>query len=233
MHKDNLAGCAVFFDFDNTITHFDVLDSIVENFSVDKKWMAFEISWKMGRMGSKDCLSGQLKSVRVDKERLDRYLARIKVDPYFKKIITLLKKSKVRPVILSDSFSYFIRSILRNNGIDGIKIYSNKIKLSGGKLIPSFPHQHEDCMVCGNCKSSHLPDWKRSSRGQAGLPKGPSGEKVIIYVGDGLSDLCPSKNSDIVFAKGNLKKYLLKEGKPFISFNSLESVYNFMRRMDR
>jgi 2,3-diketo-5-methylthio-1-phosphopentane phosphatase len=217
--KNNLSDCAVFFDFDNTITHFDVLDSVVENFSVDKKWMAYEDSWKKGRIGSKDCLSGQLESVRVNKKRLDGYFRKIKIDPYFKNIIALLKKNGVRPVILSDSFSYFIGSILKNNGIDGIKIYSNKIRFSGDRLIPSFPYQHTSCKLCGNCKSNHLPH-------------GRSDEKVVIYVGDGLSDLCPSKNSDIVFAKGNLKKFLLKEGKPFISFIDLKSVYDFLRRMD-
>lgn len=220
MHKNNLRDCAVFFDFDNTITAFDVLDSIVETFSINKKWQDFEAAWKKGKIGSKDCLSGQLKCVRIDKKGLDRYLAGIKVDPYFKKIIALLKKNRVRPVILSDSFSYFIRSILRNNGIKDVRILSNRIMLSRGRLIPFFPHQHKSCTICGNCKTSHLP-------------RGRSGEKVIIYVGDGLSDLCPSKNSDIVFAKGNLKKYLLKEGKPFISFDNLRNVYNFMRRMDK
>ena len=227
MHKNNLSAgraglrdCAVFFDFDNTITPFDVVDSIVETFSVNKNWQDFEAAWKKGRIGSKDCLSGQLRSVRIDKKGLDRYLAGIKVDPYFKKIIALLRKNGVKPVIVSDSFLYFIRSILRNNGIKDIKILSNTIKLSRGRLIPSFPHQHDSCTICGNCKTGHLA-------------KGRSVEKVIVYIGDGLSDLCPSKNSDIVFAKGSLKKYLLKEGKPFISFNDLKDVYNFMRRIDR
>ena len=209
---------AVFFDFDNTITHFDVLDDIVENFSVDKKWVDFENAWKKGRIGSKDCLSGQLKSVRVDRKTFKKYLSGIKVDPYFKKIIKLLAKNGIRPVILSDSFLQILKFVLHNNGIDGIKIYSNRIKLSGNKLIPSFPYQHKNCKTCGNCKKSHLSKFG-------------AGDKVIIYVGDGLSDLCPAKNSDIVFAKGNLKRYLEKEGKPFFSFNSLKDVYNFMRRM--
>lgn len=220
MRKNNLSGCAVFFDFDNTLTAFDVLDSIVENFSVDKRWALFEDAWKKGKIGSKDCLSGQLKSVRIGKKALDRYLSRIKIDPYFKKIIALLKKNKVKSAILSDSFSYFLRYILHSNGIKGIRVYSNKIKLFNNKLIPSFPHQHENCEICGNCKSSHLA-------------KNAASDKVIIYVGDGLSDLCPAKNSDIVFAKGSLKKYLTKEGKPFISFDGLRNVYNFLRRMER
>jgi 2,3-diketo-5-methylthio-1-phosphopentane phosphatase len=218
MYKNILSDCAVFFDFDNTITHFDVLDNIVETFARDKKWIAFENAWKKGKIGSKECLSGQLRSVRIDKKSLARYLSKIKVDPYFKKIIALLKKRGVLPVIVSDSFSFFLKYILKNNGVGNIKIYSNKIKLSGDKLIPSFPYQHNNCTICGNCKSSHLP------------LKGAK-DKVIIYIGDGLSDLCPAKNSDVVFAKGNLKNYLTKEGKPFIPFNSLKDVYNFMRRV--
>lgn len=211
-----LSDCAVFFDFDNTITHFDVLDDIVENYSINRRWVAYEDAWKKGRIGSKECLSGQFESVRIDKKDLTKYLSKIKIDPYFKKIATLLKGNGVEPVIVSDSFSYFIRSILKNNGVKGIKVFSNNIKLSGSKLMPSFPHQHKSCTLCGNCKSSHFP-------------KIAPDDKVVIYIGDGLSDLCPAKNSDIVFAKGSLRKYLLKEGKPFISFKGLKDVYNFIR----
>lgn len=220
MRKNALSECAVFFDFDNTITHFDVLDNIVETFSVDKKWVKFENAWKKGRIGSKECLSGQLKSVRVDKKGLERYLSKIKVDPYFKKIINLLEENGICPIIVSDSFSLFLRYILKNNDIKGVRIYSNKIRISGNRLIPTFPYQHKDCRTCGNCKSNHLV-------------KGVLKDKVLIYVGDGLSDLCPAKNCDIVFAKGNLRNYLTKEGKSFLPFNNLKEVYNYMRRMGR
>ena len=128
--KDILTDCAVFFDFDNTITYFDVLDDIVETFAVDKKWVAFENAWKRGKIGSKACLSGQLKSVRIDKKGLTRYLSKIKVDPYFKKIIAMLQKKGVAPVIVSDSFSFFLKYILKNNGIGGIKIYSKSLRIS-------------------------------------------------------------------------------------------------------
>lgn len=216
--RNALSDCAVFFDFDNTLTSSDVLDDIVESFAVDKKWVDFENAWKKGEIGSKECLSLQLKSVRIEKKGLEDYLSRIKIDPYFKKIITLLKKRRVMPVIVSDSFSFFLEYILKNNGIKGLKIYSNKIRFSKDRLIPSFPHTHRSCTICGNCKKKHLS-------------KNGAKDKVIIYIGDGLSDLCPAKGADIVFAKGNLKRYLTKEGKSFFSFNSLKDVYNFMRRV--
>ncbi len=118
---------------------------------------------------------------------------------------------------MSDSFRFFLEYILKNNGIGGIKIYSNKIRFSQDRLIPSFPYTHSTCMICGNCKKKHLS-------------KNGALDKVVIYIGDGLSDLCPAKEADIVFAKGSLKKYLTKERKDFFSFDSLKSVYNFMRR---
>lgn len=220
MRNKTLSDCAVFFDFDNTITPFDVLDNVVETFAVNKKWMDYEESWKMGKIGSRECLTGQLKSVRVDKNVLCKHLSKIKVDPYFKKILALLKKKRVPYAIVSDSFSLFLETILKNNNVGPVRIYSNKIKISGDRLIPYFPHSHKTCFICGNCKKKHL-----SKNGAA--------DKVLIYIGDGLSDLCPAKNSDIVFAKGNLKNYLTKEGKEFLPFNTLKDVYEFIRRMTK
>ena len=126
--KKNPDNCAVFFDFDNTITPFDVFDNIVETFAVDKEWIKYESAWKRGEIGSMDCLSGQLKSVKVDKRNLEKHLAKIKVDPHFKKILALLKSSGISPVIVSDSFQHFLEFILKNNGIGPVKIYSNQIK---------------------------------------------------------------------------------------------------------
>jgi len=45
----SLSECLVFFDFDNTITNFDVLDDIIRRFSADKKWVAMSGPGKKGK----------------------------------------------------------------------------------------------------------------------------------------------------------------------------------------
>ena len=40
------AASRVYFDFDNTITKFDVLDAIIEQFSIDREWVAYEEDWR-------------------------------------------------------------------------------------------------------------------------------------------------------------------------------------------
>lgn len=205
----------IFFDFDNTITHFDTLDDIIERFAINKDWVRIEEQWKKGVIGSRQCLQLQLGLVRITRPVLMRYLSRIKIDPYFRKITALLAKKKIKPVILSDNFSFIIKHILSNNGFKGIKVYCNRLKFDKDRIRTYFPYSNSSCPRCGHCKKINL--------------LGNSSGDKIIYIGDGLSDICPAQYSDIVFAKGSLLEDLKKKKKPYIKFEDLSSVYNYLK----
>ena len=82
----------VFLDFDNTITSYDVFDDILENFAGDRAWLELEKRWKKGEIGSKECLAGQIECVRVARRILDRYLDKVEIDPYSKRLLGLLRQ---------------------------------------------------------------------------------------------------------------------------------------------
>jgi 2-hydroxy-3-keto-5-methylthiopentenyl-1-phosphate phosphatase len=107
-----------------------------------------------------------------------------------------------------------LKNILKRNNISDMEIYCNKIDMSGDKLNPSFPYTNKECGGCANCKKTHL------------LSKRKSGMKAV-YIGDGKSDVCASKVSDIVFAKDFLKELFKKEGLPHIAIDSLKDVYDY------
>ncbi len=218
----SLSNCLVFFDFDNTITHYDILDDIIQNFSVDREWVKFEKSWKNGEIGSGACLKGQLRSVRATKQELFSYLSKIKIDPHFHNILEMLKREGLKPVILSDSFRPVIKYILENNGVKGVQIYANELKFSKNKLIPSFPHRNPQCSKCAHCKKKNL--LKKDLR-----------DKIIMNIGDGLSDICPAECSDFVFAKsaGSLLKHFRKTKRLCLSFNDLFDIYNYFRGLEK
>jgi len=208
----------VFFDFDNTITLFDVIDDIVERFSINEQWHKIEKDWKRGKIGSKECLNGQFNEVRIRKDAFIRYLSTIKIDRYFPKILKLLKGRKIPVAIVSDSSSFTINTILKNNGIEGIKVYSNRLKFNKDKLFLEFPHFNKRCPKCANCKKTHLrkPDIQ---------------DKIIIYVGDGLSDICAAAYADVVFAKASLLKHFKKQKKKCIEFDTLAVVYKYLKEV--
>ena len=207
----------VFFDFDNTITTIDVIDDMLARFSGDDKWKNLEEKWRREEIGSRECLKGQVEGIRIDKKNLDSYLSTIRIDPYFKKLIRFFKSRDIPVIIVSDNFSYMIDSILQSNDIPVMDVYCNMIEFSDGALKPSFPFTNEKCGDCANCKKDEVMSEKKKG-------------SLAVYIGDGKSDLCAARKSDIVFAKDYLKKALKKEKKPHVPINGLKDVYDYFQR---
>lgn len=206
----------VFFDFDNTITTFDVLDDMLTRFSRNDNWMALEEDWKKGKIGSLECLKGQVEGISLTENALDKYLTGIKLDPDFKKLVSFLKEKRIKTFIVSDNFDYVLKKILDNNGISGLGVYTNSLNITGDRLIPSFPLTDEKCGDCAHCK-------------KATLRKNIAAGSTSIYIGDGQSDVCASQDADIVFAKGYLKDYYKAKGLSHIPFNGLKEVYDYLQ----
>jgi 2-hydroxy-3-keto-5-methylthiopentenyl-1-phosphate phosphatase len=212
----DITDSRVFFDFDNTITTFDVLDAIIERFAVDREWMAYEEAWRSGDIGSKECLEGQLRSIRATRETLAHYLSTVILDTGFKRLLALLHRMGIRPVIVSDSFAFFIASILRNHGIKGVPVYANKVRFYDDRLIPSFPRTNHLCSHCAHCKTNNFTS-------------AAAAQKSIVYIGDGLSDICPAQHADLVFAKSTLLQHFTKAKRYCVAFNALDDVYNYFK----
>lgn len=212
----NPEKCVVFFDFDNTIATCDVFDSMLPRFSRDDLWVKLEKDWQRGKIGSHACLEGQIKGISITQQALDKYLSGIKLDPYFKKIVAALSASRVKVIVLSDNFDYILNRVLGFHSIDNLKVYSNKLKFAKDKLIPYFPFRSKKCQVCAHCKTKNLL-------------ANVSPDSIIIYVGDGRSDICPSQYADLVFAKDDLRKYFQDKKLTCFAYESLKDVYSYFK----
>ncbi len=210
-----LAGTqAVFFDFDNTITSFDVLDDIIDRFCFDKECRRFELLWQEGEISSAECLRVQMGLIKSSRREIEEYLAKVEIDPYFKKLLFLFKEAGIKVIILSDSFHFLIENVLRNNRLEGIDIYANKMEFTSSGIKTYFPYASSRCLMCGHCKKETLLRLKRQGK--------------TIFIGDGRYDLCPAMAADFIFAKDNLAAELKKKIIPFEEFDSLADIYSFL-----
>jgi 2,3-diketo-5-methylthio-1-phosphopentane phosphatase len=209
----------VYFDFDNTITAFDVLDDLIQRFSINEAWREAEADWAAGRIGSRDCLERQLAHVRVSAAALDDYLGSIRVDPAFRPILDLLAARGIAPVVVSDSFVPVIARILEANGVAGLTILANDLRLEGDRPVVAFPYFHSICSTSGNCKCSHLMKRHRAP----GVKK--------IYVGDGRSDICPAAFCEILFAKDGLLEHYSAIRRDCIPFANLGTVHAHLQTL--
>ena len=126
-----------------------------------------------------------------------------------------MKTKDIKPVIVSDNFQFILKEILNNNNISGLKIFSNKVSFENDRLKLSFPHLNKDCSRCAHCKKNTLAACAINN-------------EFIIYVGDGLSDLCAAQEAHLVFAKDSLLKHFRKIGRPCVPFKTLKNVLNYL-----
>ncbi len=207
-------AATVLIDFDNTVTSVDVLQELLRRFSINRHWMTLERSWAAGRIGSRVCLVGQLRGVRVSRTALTRFLATVTLDPAFRDLVKLLRRWGVRPIIVSDNFSFIVRRILQYNRVFGLRVYANRVTIVQDRLTPLFPYYDRSCpRGCAHCKRRQVQ-------------RGGAGRRRVIYIGDGRSDICPAEAADLVFAKGTLLRYLRRHGQPCVAFDHLGEVYD-------
>jgi 2-hydroxy-3-keto-5-methylthiopentenyl-1-phosphate phosphatase len=204
---------AVFFDFDNTITQGDVLDRIIERFSLSDDWRHWEDAWVRGEISTVQCLDRQIAGIRASEAELLDFVADVQIDPYFATIAQWAAKERVDLLVVSDNFSCLVREILLRRGLSGLSVLANELTFVGNRPKAHFPFRSKACARCAHCKAEHFKRF-------------PGHRK--IYVGDGLSDICPALVADVVFAKDSLAAYLANRGTSFTEFVSLETVAEFL-----
>jgi 2-hydroxy-3-keto-5-methylthiopentenyl-1-phosphate phosphatase len=204
---------ALFFDFDNTITLGDVLDAVIERFSVNEAWREWETEWKEGRMSTPECLRRQLGNLRVSRGELDAFMSGVDVDQAFRRIVTWAETQGAELCVLSDNFTPFIRAILEHQGLRKICVFANEFDEIDGIFHARFPFSDPSCARCAHCKAQHL----RARQG-----------RQRIFVGDGLSDVCAALVADVVFAKDSLATTLLQRDVHFLPYRNLDDVLTYL-----
>ncbi|MFC2135340.1 MtnX-like HAD-IB family phosphatase [Bacteroidota bacterium] len=202
----------IFIDFDGTVTTKDVGEEIflkfgdpVKAYEIVERWAKDEInsaqSWQM----LCDTVPG------INQNEFDSFLDEIELDPGFKEFIQFCDDNNFELRILSDGLDYYIERVLKNNNLEHLEYYSNKLTIENDKLIPSFPNTDEECSLCGNCKRNQVINFS-------------SDEDYTIYIGDGYSDKCPAQFCDFIFAKRSLLKYCEVNRITYFPFKNLSSV---------
>lgn len=205
---------ALFFDFDNTITRGDVLDSVIERFSESDAWRRWEAEWQAGTLSTPDCLALQVGGLRATREELAAFALEMPVDPGFARIEAWARAHGYRIEVLSDSFRPFIDAILGRERLAHVPVFSNELESHADRHVARFPLRDPGCARCAHCKAVRV-------RAATGATR--------VFVGDGLSDVCGALAADIVYAKDSLARTLGATGVPFSPYRTLDDVLESLR----
>jgi len=209
-----MARAALFIDFDGTISPVDISNTFFSRFAASDAEVAVA-EWKQGLISSTECLQRELNAYCGDLEALSSYARSQPIDDGFFALQRACEEQGIDILVVSDGLDFYIEPFLQAHGAR-VHYRANKLELEGGRRVLSFPYYREACGSCANCKSSHVE--REAADG-----------KLIMYVGDGLSDKCAASKADVVFAKGDLESYCRSEGVPHLVFESLNEVAAYIR----
>lgn len=205
-------------DFDGTICRVDVGSAILARFT-NKTRDDLERLYNKECVGSRAAYEKIIPLMKVNREEMRQFaLAKGKLARGFLQFYRLCGKKGLDVKILSDGLDFYIRCILESKGFTDMEFYSNVVEFGDEDSIDfKFPEMNELCGRCGTCKNAILHSFRLKY-------------EQIIYIGDGHSDLCPSRCADVVFAKGVLLEQYIKENIPCIPFEDFSTINQYLKK---
>jgi 2-hydroxy-3-keto-5-methylthiopentenyl-1-phosphate phosphatase len=113
--------------------------------------------------------------------------------------------------VVSDGLGFYVRSNLAELGLSDVPVATNENTVADAGAGMSFPYGHPQCFVCGTCKRERVRLHQAAGR-------------VVVFIGDGMSDRYAAAHADVTFATGALVRICMTEGWPFLEWRDFADV---------
>jgi 2-hydroxy-3-keto-5-methylthiopentenyl-1-phosphate phosphatase len=211
---------AVQLDFDGTVTEEDVSFLLLDTY-VGSVWREYLEEYSSGRMtvgAFNRWVFGLMKADRQAMTELVLGSGRVKIRPGFKELVEYCREKGYRVVIVSNGLLFYIHAILERLGISGVDVYAAENEFYPGGLKVRYIGPDGAELDAG---------FKEAYTGQ--LRK--EGYEVI-YIGNGGSDIYPSRRCRHVFATAQLLERCRQEGLACLPFTDFFDVIRGMKTLD-
>lgn len=209
---------AIFCDFDGTITKRDVIITIMEKFA-PPEWVQIKDDILYNRtIPLKTGIEMLFRLIDSNKkEAIESYIKEtVQTRDGFEELLIYCNENNIKFHVVSGGLGFHIYPILEkyiNNGLLNKKnIICNEADFTAEKIKVSYKYLPKNCTLCGDCGCCKIEF----------LENYPDSYKIVI--GDSLTDLSPSKIADMVFARGDLIKYLNEEKINYVPFETFFEI---------
>lgn len=211
----------LFTDFDGTITLQDTNDYLTDNFG-----MGVDARKALGRkvmnkeLAFRDSFKQMLESIKLPfNECVSRSLAHVQFDPGFAKFYKWAKANDVLVIVLSSGMEPIIRALLVKligPEAEEIPIVANQVEINGDKWSIKF---HDDSSF-GHDKSLTIKPYTENKD-----------RPILLYSGDGISDVSAAKETDLLFAKAgmDLITYCKENDVKYREFTDFSEIHDYIQ----
>ncbi len=208
---------AVQIDFDGTVTLEDVSYLLLDTYA-DPSWRDILAEYSSGKIPVGTFNRRVFSLVKADRETmLKKVLSsdRVKIRDGFHEFIAFCKSRGFKVSIVSNGLEFYVRAILDNLGITGVKMYAAENEFYPGgvrvRYVGLDGQESEEGL-----KEAHVRHMR-----EQGFD--------IIYIGNGESDIFPARIADKVFATEDLLAKCREEGLSCTEFNTFFDIIDDLK----
>ena len=147
----------IFSDFDGTFCEKDIGHRIFTHFS-NKANLKFEEMWEKGNLSTRDSLLNEAALLNVEEQEILKFIDQFGLRAGAKELYHYARSMNIPFYIVSDGGDIYIRRILKNQGLEEIKYFTNKVTIENKKYLLKFPYDNGDCTRCGCCKGARIQE---------------------------------------------------------------------------
>jgi len=197
-------------DFDGTITQEDVSFLILDAFA-NGDWRQLLAQYREGKISVGHFNTKAFAMVKVDKPTLLQFVkSQAKTRAGFQELLAYCHRRGFKFVIVSNGLDFYIETILRDFGIDDIEVFAAQTRFGPGGIDVRYIGP-EGNQLMDSFKEAHVRLFR--DRGYR-----------VIYAGNGISDISPSRQAHHIFATGELLAHCEEMNlncTPFIDLNNI------------
>ncbi|MEP7360331.1 MAG: HAD-IB family phosphatase [Chloroflexota bacterium] len=199
-------------DYDGTISLIDIGDELLSRHYPDKAEIARkDAEYDAGIVGSRELMKWDMDVLPHDAELLRRDAAAMPQDATFPAFVRDVQERGALVEVVSDGLGFYVRPNLAASGLGDVPCATNDNNVADAGAGMSFPYGHPQCFVCGTCKRERVRLHQAAGR-------------VVVFVGDGMSDRYAAAHADVTFATGALVRICMNERWPFFEWRDFADV---------
>ena len=208
----------IFVDFDGTITREDVGNAFFRKYAGRERYDEMLRAYLDERLSAQECFRRGIGAIgALVRDEAAAFIRGHEIDQSFKGFVSFCAEKGIEFHVVSDGLDFYINEIFSANDITGVSVFSNVLNFVPKDDQPychlqiAFPHGDAECRRCACCKRNILLTHAGD-------------DDVIAYIGEGYSDRCPVRYSDIVFAKDTLQTFCQRENISYYLYESFRDV---------
>ena len=210
---------AVQLDFDGTVTEEDISFLLLDTYTRNN-WHMYLDEYASGDISVGTFNKTVFRMIKADEKTMTDFVlksSRVKVRPGLKEFIEYCKEKGIRIIIVSNGLTFYIKAVLNKLGINGPEIHAaeNIFSPDGMKVRYLGPDGKE---VDTGFKETYTDMLQREGH-------------EVIYVGNGTSDIYPSRKAQYVFATADLLRRCRYENLKCYPFNDFNDVLRIVKTL--